>query len=478
MTADGGTAIGRRRRSAEDDDRDHARPPSDATRHAVRCRSRALDAGRDAVVELSSSSGRNSLSAGGRWRSGASWSSACGGGVGAAGRRRHDRDDDGDHRRAATRAGRTWTGGSTSAVYDRGLESPQTPPIPHRVRTRRPRHRARRRLRRPVRPADRPPRARAGRVLRDRAQPHHRRRDCRAGAGGDHPVGRPGERPRRRGPVPRPGDLRPRCPDPRHLLRRPADRPAARRHRGPRDARRVRPGQVAAHRAVSGPARRRAGRARRVDEPLRRHHRGAGGFHRHRGHRGRPGRRARGRRAQRIYGVQFHPEVVHSPYGMAVLRRFLHERAGIAGRLDDGVGHRRAGRPDPGRGRRRTGALRAVRRRRLLGRRGARPPGDRSPAHLRLRRHRADAQGRERAGRRDVPPQPRHRADPRRRRRPVLRGASTVSPSPRPSARRSATSSSASSRSTPAGSSRPSSSSRARCTPTSSSPAAATAPRR
>jgi GMP synthase (glutamine-hydrolysing) len=32
---------------------------------------------------------------------------------------------------------------------------------------------------------------------------------------------------------------------------------------------------------------------------------------------------------RRIYGVQFHPEVVHSPYGMALLARFLHERAGI-----------------------------------------------------------------------------------------------------------------------------------------------------
>ncbi len=31
---------------------------------------------------------------------------------------------------------------------------------------------------------------------------------------------------------------------------------------------------------------------------------------------------------RRIYGVQFHPEVVHSPYGMGVLRRFLYERAG------------------------------------------------------------------------------------------------------------------------------------------------------
>jgi GMP synthase (glutamine-hydrolysing) len=33
---------------------------------------------------------------------------------------------------------------------------------------------------------------------------------------------------------------------------------------------------------------------------------------------------------RRIYGVQFHPEVVHSPYGMGVLRRFLHERAGCS----------------------------------------------------------------------------------------------------------------------------------------------------
>ncbi|MGH9270395.1 MAG: glutamine-hydrolyzing GMP synthase, partial [Ilumatobacteraceae bacterium] len=35
--------------------------------------------------------------------------------------------------------------------------------------------------------------------------------------------------------------------------------------------------------------------------------------------------------ARRIYGTQFHPEVVHSPYGMEVLRRFLLERAGLGG---------------------------------------------------------------------------------------------------------------------------------------------------
>ncbi len=33
---------------------------------------------------------------------------------------------------------------------------------------------------------------------------------------------------------------------------------------------------------------------------------------------------------RRIWGVQFHPEVVHSPHGQEVLRRFLHELAGCA----------------------------------------------------------------------------------------------------------------------------------------------------
>ncbi len=33
---------------------------------------------------------------------------------------------------------------------------------------------------------------------------------------------------------------------------------------------------------------------------------------------------------RKIYGVQFHPEVKHSPYGLATMGRFLHERAGIA----------------------------------------------------------------------------------------------------------------------------------------------------
>ncbi len=51
---------------------------------------------------------------------------------------------------------------------------------------------------------------------------------------------------------------------------------------------------------------------------------------------------------RRLYGVQFHPEVVHSPYGMGVLRRFLYERAGLAGDwtmssiIDEQVSHIRA----------------------------------------------------------------------------------------------------------------------------------------
>jgi GMP synthase (glutamine-hydrolysing) len=32
---------------------------------------------------------------------------------------------------------------------------------------------------------------------------------------------------------------------------------------------------------------------------------------------------------RKLFGVQFHPEVVHSPYGMGVLRRFLYERAAL-----------------------------------------------------------------------------------------------------------------------------------------------------
>ena len=52
-----------------------------------------------------------------------------------------------------------------------------------------------------------------------------------------------------------------------------------------------------------------------------------------------------------LYGVQFHPEVVHTPHGQDVLKNFLYEVAGAAGRLDAGGGDRGAGRADPRAGR-------------------------------------------------------------------------------------------------------------------------------
>ena len=108
--------------------------------------------------------------------------------------------------------------------------------------------------------------------------------------------------------------------------------------------------------------------------------------------------------ARRIYGVQFHPEVVHSPYGMGVLRRFLHERAGLratwtmASVIDEQVARIRAqvgdGRAICGL----SGGVDSSVAAALVHR------ADRPSADLRLRRHRPDAQGRERAGHRDVPP--------------------------------------------------------------------------
>ena len=111
----------------------------------------------------------------------------------------------------------------------------------------------------------------------------------------------------------------------------------------------------------------------------------------------RPGRR----RTRNLYGIQFHPEVVHTPRGRDVLRNFV---VGIAGRLAD-LDRRQLHRHD--RRRRsatgstrhaardrlgRPGHLRAVGRRRLGRRGGARPSGGRRPADLHLRRPRPDAQ--------------------------------------------------------------------------------------
>ncbi len=111
----------------------------------------------------------------------------------------------------------------------------------------------------------------------------------------------------------------------------------------------------------------------------------------------------RGRRTptRRIYGVQFHPEVVHTPRGAEILAAFLFDVAGLVRRLD----RRRRSRKRPSRASRpRSPAddhvdLRAVGRRRLVGRGDPLPPRARRSAHVHLRRQRPAPPRRGRAGR-------------------------------------------------------------------------------
>ena len=70
-------------------------------------------------------------------------------------------------------------------------------------------------------------------------------------------------------------------------------------------------------------ARRRARAAGRVDEPLRRHHRGAGRVSWPRRPRPTPRSPRFESPERKIWAVQFHPEVAHTPHGMAVLEQFL-----------------------------------------------------------------------------------------------------------------------------------------------------------
>ncbi len=104
-----------------------------------------------------------------------------------------------------------------------------------------------------------------------------------------------------------------------------------------------------------------------------------------------------------IYAIQFHPEVAHTPFGQQILTTFLEDDLRRRPQLERGVDRRRADRSDPRAGRGRPRDLRALGRRRLVGRRAARPPRDRRPADVRLRRPRPDAKGRGRAGDRGVP---------------------------------------------------------------------------
>ena len=120
--------------------------------------------------------------------------------------------------------------------------------------------------------------------------------------------------------------------------------------------------------------------------------------------------------ARNLYGIQFHPEVVHTPRGREVLRNFVTGIAGIAPNwtpanfVESTVAEirERVDAPRAGDRLRRQGHLRAVGRRRLGGRGGARPSRRRRPADLHLRRPRADAQEGVGAAAGDLRGQPRH----------------------------------------------------------------------
>ena len=79
-----------------------------------------------------------------------------------------------------------------------------------------------------------------------------------------------------------------------------------------------------------------------------------------------------------LYGIQFHPEVAHTPYGTQILETFLRDIAGCDMALERRLGGRGAGGAHPRAGRRRPRDLRPLGRRGLLGRRAAHLPRGRA----------------------------------------------------------------------------------------------------
>ena len=117
-----------------------------------------------------------------------------------------------------------------------------------------------------------------------------------------------------------------------------------------------------------------------------------------------------------IYGVQFHPEVQHTPQGRDLLRNFVLDICGCRpdwtpANFIQEIG-RRASAAQVGE---RPCDLRAERRRGLGGGGDAAPARDRRPADLHLRRSRPAAPGRGGAGGRDLPAAHGHAPDRGRR---------------------------------------------------------------
>ena len=215
------------------------------------------------------------------------------------------------------------------AYLETALKAPGPGPLARRPARRRAtagtRHRRRPRLRQPVRPADRAPRPRARTSTPSSCRTTRRateieRRGARAIilSGGPNSVYDAGA------PEPDPAIWSGRIPVLGHLLRRAADGPRARRRRHRRRPARVRPGQRHDHRR-GRPVRRPRARAAGLDEPRRLDHPAAGRLP------ARPPRPTRRRspasptRARNLYGIQFHPEVVHTPRGRDILRNFVVE---------------------------------------------------------------------------------------------------------------------------------------------------------
>ena len=124
----------------------------------------------------------------------------------------------------------------------------------------------------------------------------------------------------------------------------------------------------------------------------------AAGLPRHRGERRQPGRRRSSTSRSRSIGVQFHPEVAHTPRGGEIIANFLFDVCGATPSWTPGAFIEEEVAKIRAPGGRRAGHLRPVGRRGLVGGRGARAPRDRRPAHLRVRRHGPAAPARARAG--------------------------------------------------------------------------------